>query len=238
MALTLEQESALLALLNEKRTTLPQLSAATEVTNSDLLLINQMLADKSVTADVLKRFIAPDASTEQAGVVQLSNRIDSDSDITAATSRAVKAAKDSLLSRSANLADVGSVAEVLKNLGILSAAKRDVGNGASQLPDMSFFHSNLANNGWQKSPSGLIVQWGSASPNANGRGEVYFPIAFTRRPFTLTFGYRESTYPTVAQSIVIEDGTLNSTGFICRSMITSTPVQNGQSAFFWRAEGV
>lgn len=99
MALTLEQESALLALLNEKRITLPELSATAEVKANDLFLTNQLLADKSVTAKVLKDYIAPQSSTDQIGIVQLSNSIDSDSDAIAATSKAVKTVNDNANSR-------------------------------------------------------------------------------------------------------------------------------------------
>ena len=94
MALTLEQEVALLALLDEKRITLPELTATAEIKADDLLLTNQLLADKSVTAKVLKDYIAPPASLDVKGVVQLSNAIDSANETTAATSHAAKKAYD------------------------------------------------------------------------------------------------------------------------------------------------
>lgn len=90
MALTFEQEAALLALLDEKRITLPELAATAEIKADDLLLTNQLLVDKSVTAKVLKDYIAPQASTKQIGIVQLSSATDSESEVIAATSKAIK----------------------------------------------------------------------------------------------------------------------------------------------------
>lgn len=80
------------------------------------------------------------------------------------------------------MADAGLVAEVLKNLGLKEAAKRDVGTGASQLPDMSSFAGSLGFNGYQKLPTGLIIQWGAFNVNATsgavGTTDITFPIAF------------------------------------------------------------
>lgn len=57
------------------------------------------------------------------------------------------------------LADAGLVGEVLKNLQLREAAKRDVGNGANQIPDMSFFASGVTANGtWFRQPGGMYVQ--------------------------------------------------------------------------------
>lgn len=40
------------------------------------------------------------------------------------------------------------------------------------------FLSNLASSGYQKLPSGLIIQWGAQTSNASGVGSVTLPIAF------------------------------------------------------------
>lgn len=47
-----------------------------------------------------------------------------------------------------------------KKVGLGEAAKRQVGVGFEQLPDMKQFPVSLANNGWCKLPNGLIIQWG------------------------------------------------------------------------------
>ncbi|GKX61404.1 hypothetical protein SOASR031_37190 [Leminorella grimontii] len=104
MALTLEQELALLALLSEKKTTLSELPAATGLGADDLMLTRQGIIDKSITGDVLKRYVMPpDASLTASGVVQLSNDVNSYDETKAATPKAVKAAY--------NLADSKYVAQ-------------------------------------------------------------------------------------------------------------------------------
>lgn len=238
------------------------------------------------------------ATINNAGIVKLSNSIDSDSETEAATSKAVQATYNLV---TATNKTVELLTNKLKTTPFLSDfASFDIENGTyhalgadSAIPSLncppdsynavltvtvrnrgdvvhfeasetnayaprkwvgeyynqsegviwtkvitaSDYQCSLATNGWQKLPSGLVIQWGQALPS-NGLSDVKFPIAFANRPFNVTFGYRESTYPTYAQSIAIEDKSLTNTGFRCRTMNATTPVVNSASAFFWRAEGV
>lgn len=63
----------------------------------------------------------------------------------------------------------------LSNLGLGEAAKRDVGTGANQIPDMSKWKSLKATNGWRETPDGFIEQWGKAN---YGNGDADFIIPF------------------------------------------------------------
>ncbi len=95
MALTIEQEQALLALLNEKKITLSELPAATGISEDDLMLIRQGILDKSVNSSVMKRHFTPaPASLTESGITKLSNAINSDDESIAATPKAVKLAYD------------------------------------------------------------------------------------------------------------------------------------------------
>ena len=76
-----------------------------------------------------------------------------------------------------------SVAALLQYLGLGDAAKRYVGNGSNQLPDMSFFSNTLGSPGYQKLPSGLILQWGLVSGAASYT--VTFPVTFPGRVLAL-----------------------------------------------------
>ncbi|KAB0545595.1 gp53-like domain-containing protein [Pantoea stewartii] len=92
----------------------------------------------------------------------------------------LSALKKILLTRSNPFSDIASDGQVaidaaLKNLGLLSAAKRDVGTGQTQIPDMSFWTSNQ---GWRKTPDGFIEQWGISNPTTDTTS-VTFPIAFS-----------------------------------------------------------
>ncbi|NWG98340.1 hypothetical protein HXT18_24110, partial [Escherichia coli] len=65
-----------------------------------------------------------------------------------------------LLSRKNPFGDIksdGTVKTALQNLGLGEAAKRNVGNGQNQIPDMAAFASSLSSTGFQKLPSGLII---------------------------------------------------------------------------------
>lgn len=77
------------------------------------------------------------------------------------------------------IADLGdeAVAAVLTNLGLGSAAKKSVGTGANQIPDMNSFTSGY---NWFQLPSGHIVQMFSMNvlgADVNGTSGNY-PIAF------------------------------------------------------------
>lgn len=80
----------------------------------------------------------------------------------------------------------GTVSQALSNLGLGnlptfgSAASKDVGTGANQIPDMSSFTSSLGATGWERLPSGKIKQWGYASTASGSATQVAvtFPIPF------------------------------------------------------------
>ncbi|HFL4646508.1 TPA: gp53-like domain-containing protein, partial [Escherichia coli] len=68
------------------------------------------------------------------------------------------------------------------NVGLGEAAKRNVGTGENQIPDMSSYASG---SGWRKMPDGSIEQWGRISfPGEHGpvSANVSFPIPFTQTP--------------------------------------------------------
>lgn len=67
---------------------------------------------------------------------------------------------------------------IIKNLGLGDAAKRSVGNQSGQIPDMSFFTLSMGQTGYQKLPSGMIIQWGTVAMDGNGNAYATFPIAF------------------------------------------------------------
>ena len=90
-----------------------------------------------------------------------------------------------LLSRNNPFGDIksdGTVPTALENLSLGEAAKRNVGTGENQIPDMSSYASG---SGWRKMPDGSIEQWGRISfPGEHGpvSANVSFPIPFTQTP--------------------------------------------------------
>ncbi|WP_432761797.1 gp53-like domain-containing protein, partial [Salmonella enterica] len=66
--------------------------------------------------------------------------------------------------------------------GLGEAAKRYVGTGANQIPDMGSFTLSVSGTGYQKLPSGFILQWGSiGAPGIAQDVVTHFPIAFPNR---------------------------------------------------------
>ncbi|EQB3189961.1 phage tail protein [Escherichia coli] len=71
---------------------------------------------------------------------------------------------------------------ILQYLGLGEAAKRNVGTGANQIPDMSSYASG---SGWRKMPDGSIEQWGGIrfpGEHEPVSANVSFPIPFTQTP--------------------------------------------------------
>ncbi|HDM0039174.1 TPA: tail fiber protein, partial [Yersinia enterocolitica] len=87
------------------------------------------------------------------------------------------------LQKANNLSEIkdagpAAVAQTLLNLGLGDAAKRSVGTGVNQIPDMSSFISSFAQNGYFKFPGGLIIQWGEVTGSTTGTVPTNFPIPF------------------------------------------------------------
>ena len=87
------------------------------------------------------------------------------------------ALKKLFLSRSNPFGDIkadgaAAIATALSNLRLGEAAKRDVGTGVNQIPDMSAFDAQLALSGYAKEPSGLIRQWVGGNTGGMVAGEA------------------------------------------------------------------
>lgn len=78
-----------------------------------------------------------------------------------------------------NGSDIQDPTLFAQNIGLKSAAKRDVGTGANQIPDMASFSSG---SGWFKLPSGHVVQFGTFSGNATIFISGNFPIPYPNQP--------------------------------------------------------
>ena len=111
-----------------------------------------------------------------------------------------------------------TIADILTYLGLKEAAKRDVGTGANQIPDMNSFASGSSGAGqWFRLPSGVLVQWGVI---AN----------------TLTTGGYNVTYPTpFSESPSFSLSVTASTPILATAVNTTTTVLNGVST--WNLSG-
>lgn len=113
------------------------------------------------------------------------------------------------------------------NLGLGSVAARDVGTANSTyIPDMSTFDVYKNPNGWQKLPSGMIIQWGKGL-YADG-AIVNFPTAFPSSCVAVTISSDPSdnsgrtevpqAYPLNATSFRTGCSTFNAGNFFASSL--------------------
>ncbi|HHU8529368.1 hypothetical protein FCV96_05825 [Escherichia coli] len=98
-----------------------------------------------------------------------------------------------LLSRKNPFGDIksdGTVKTALENLGLGEAAKRDVGTGENQIPDMSAWKRNPSSNRWRKLPDGTIIQMGiSASGPLGSPVNITLPVSFSNTNYCVVASY-------------------------------------------------
>jgi len=131
------------------------------------------------------------ASLTKKGIVQLSSTVENNA-TKAATPAAVMNAQSATLSETdkrylsignqlIELLNLGATAQANAryNIGCGTAAVKNVGVSAGNIPDMSSFASLQTASGYQQLPGGLIIQWVNASaPDGATSGSVNLPMAF------------------------------------------------------------
>ncbi|OWF73224.1 phage tail protein [Yersinia frederiksenii] len=205
----------------------PSVVLATRKYVDDQVIIVKAYADNLLVEHEKSRN-HPDASLTAKGFAQYSSATNSDSETQAATSKAVnttaKAAvtamsdhvqtdnpHDQYLQIANLLSEIKAegpqaVAQTLANLGLGEAAKRAVGTGANQVPDMNSFTSG---NGWMRTPQGVIIQFGSALSNPAGYAVVNFPIPFTSYAIVTVTPVDGAVIPTSKYLVNTGPSTLN-----------------------------
>lgn len=91
----------------------------------------------------------------------------------------------------ANMMTAGTLSYILDNYATIAslgtAAARNVGTGANQIPDMSFFGGSSSSSGYQYFPNGTLIQWGTIGLSSSPAGTTIgvFPIAFPSAGFQI-----------------------------------------------------
>ncbi len=129
------------------------------------------------------------------------------------------------LAKDQNGADIPDPALFVKNLGLGTASKRNVGTGANQIPDMSAFASG---SGYQKLPGGYILQWGSANAGNSASTGISntFPIPFPSGIIIITTGQIDPSYTSAQQPAAVGISSPTLTGFIAKSTAANTDAFN------------
>lgn len=123
--------------------------------------------------------------------------------------------------------------DILSYLGLGEAAKRNVGTGENQVPDMNSFGNSLTANGYQKLPGGMIIQWGSFSVSPTGGSvgtvDITLPVAFPAA--CRSVNALISTNDPSARSVGFDTGGTNRTKI--RFTYTSATI----NSIYWMAVG-
>ena len=83
-----------------------------------------------------------------------------------------------------------NAADARTNLGLKEAAKRDVGTGANQIPDMSAWQRTPGSNRWRKLPDGTIIQIGiSMSGFLGAPVNITLPVSFSSSNYSVVTSY-------------------------------------------------
>lgn len=128
-------------------------------------------------------------------------------------------------------------AGVRSKMGLGSAASKDVGTGADQIPGMSAwtgsFGASEAAGTWYKMPNGIIVQEGIATPtSSSGPVSVPLPIPFTSRILSYSATKNQGFF---TPAIAPNGGSLSS--FLLGSTNGTNSWSTGDP-IHWRIEGI
>lgn len=176
---------------------------------------------KLVTTEFVARAIAALAGTAPETLDTLKELADAlGNDPNFATTVLNKLAEK--LAKDQNGADIPDPALFVKNLQLGEAAKRNVGTGANQIPDMNSFLCSFASNGYMKFPGGLIVQWANAGPLVgNSSALLSFPIPFPNQ-LLVAVPYTGSTVAAQNLGVSIKYETRQSVTLFASTTSTST----------------
>lgn len=111
------------------------------------------------------------------------------------------------------------------------AAAWVISDGSAALKYSSMFGSSLTTSGYQRLPSGLIVQWGSFTTNASGDASITFPIAFPNQCNSV-----QGTYNAGATGSFCTFGTPTTTG-VAAGAFNNSFTKGGAATFRYLAIG-
>ena len=217
-------EPTIISKLAATKVNLSQLPAASSVSDADLLLIRQGSTDKSVAGSVVKSYATTtvnNASETVKGIVELATaaEVQAGTDTTRAVHPAGLASLTATETRS-GLIELATVAE--------AQAMSDAVRALSPARLASAFggaNQSLGTSGYQKLPSGLIIQWGTAAVAATG-SYVSLPIAFPSAFTAVMTSMSASSAPGVVanNNVGVQSQPDNLTRFVARCYQDSTGV--------------
>lgn len=176
-------EATIISKLGAAKKNLAQLAAALSLSDTDLTFVRQGSTDKYVALSVLKAFAVagvPVASDTVQGIVELATSAETQTGTDA--TRAVTPAGLSARTATTTLSGLVRLATTAEAQAFTANAIID---GAKLSDAFKGSNVSLASGGYQKLPSGLIVQWGVATVNAGTVTTVTRPVSFPTVTLTL-----------------------------------------------------
>lgn len=127
-----------------------------------------------------------------------------------------------------------TIADILTYLGLGEAAKRDVGTGENQIPDMSAWKRNPSSNRWRKLPDGTIIQMGiSASGPLGSPVNITLPISFSNTNYCVVASY-DNARSGVSTMVSFAALAVSPSQF---ALMNSVPAQGQGQYAYWIAIG-
>ncbi len=114
------------------------------------------------------------------------------------------AAQTDLTSVGRDIIGKKTIADILTYLGLGEAAKRDVGTGTNQIPDMSKWTSLKADYGWRLTPDGFLEQWGRGN-YGNGDGDFVIPFPNRCAFVLISSDPNDTSYAEISQAFPVNN---------------------------------
>lgn len=173
-----DNEATIISKLGATKKNLSELAAALSLNDTDLAFVRQGSSDKSVALSVLKAFAVagvPAASETVSGIAELATTAEATAGTDdlrimtpLKTKQAITAFAPPLV-----IASTAEAQALTNNTNFITPLRlKEAMQGANM---------SLSANGYQKLPSGLIIQWGKASTTINASGgtaTVSLPVTF------------------------------------------------------------
>ncbi|WP_233831771.1 gp53-like domain-containing protein [Paraburkholderia sp. ZP32-5] len=122
---------------------------------------------------------------------------------------------------------LGQVTNTTSPLALATAAAASV----NQAVNLGQFGSTLNANGYQKLPSGLIIQWGTTSANSSGIATLTLPITFPNGLYMALANYILSGTPVISASASISSNSTTSQ-LVAVAQNNGAPINAGGVYFF------
>jgi len=180
-------ETTIISKLGATKVTLSDLDAVTTPADADIMLARQGTDDKGLALSLLKEYSQGGFTTSRALVSDSSGKV-AVSAVTATELGYVDGVTSAIQTQlNAKVALTGN--QTVAGVKTFSSSPIvPTADATGEAVHFGQFLASLTGDGYQKLPSGLIIQWGVAYANNTAWSVVAFPIAFPNNVFSVVRG--------------------------------------------------